>query len=72
MPYHDLFCLSKVVQWVSVQLHLAQLCDGHKLLGDNLGRIEKIETKAKLVLFFHDLDTKLREMDLAVDFNTRE
>jgi hypothetical protein len=40
-------------------LHLAQLCDGHEFLGDDLGRIQKIESEAKLIFFVHDLNTEL-------------
>lgn len=57
--YHDLFSLRKVVSWVSIQLHLTQLGDGNVFLGNNLGGVEKVEAKSKLIVFVHDLNTEL-------------
>jgi hypothetical protein len=57
--YHDLFSLRKVVPGVSIQLHLAQLGDGDKFLRNDLGRVQKVETESKLVVFVHDLNTEL-------------
>jgi hypothetical protein len=58
-PYHDLFSFGKVVARVAVECHLAQLGNRHKLLGDDLGRVEQIKSESQLVLFVHDLNAEL-------------
>jgi hypothetical protein len=57
--YHDLFSLCKIVFGVPIQLHLAQLGDGYKFLGNDLGRVKKVEAEPKLIIFVHDLNTEL-------------
>lgn len=57
--YHDLLRLSKVVERVPVELHLAQWRDRHVLLWNYFCRIKEIEAKTQFVLFVHDLNTEL-------------
>lgn len=60
--YHDLFRLSEIVARVAVQLHLAQLGDGHEFLRHDLGGVQQVKTKPQLVLFIHDLNAELIEL----------
>lgn len=53
--HHNLLRLGEVVAGVAVQRKLSKRCEGDNVLGHNLGRVEKIESKAQLVLLLHDL-----------------
>lgn len=57
--YHDLLGLCKVVPRVPVQLHFAQLCDGHEFFRHDLGWVEEVEAETELVVFVHDLHAQL-------------
>ena len=64
-PYHNLFGLSEVVARVAVQLHLAQLGDGHEFLWHDLGGVQEVKTKPQLVLLIHDLNAELIEFEIS-------
>ena len=69
--YHDLLGFSKVVARVAVERHLAHLRDGDELLRHDLGGIEQVEAKAKLILLVHDLDTELQHSSVSTTGTNR-
>jgi hypothetical protein len=64
-PYHNLFGLSEIVARVAVQLHLAQLGDGHEFLWHDLCGVQEVKTEPQLVLLIHDLNTELIESGIS-------
>ena len=55
----DTLGLGEVICRVGVQSHLSKDGNGDKLLRDPLGSIQDIEAECQLLIFIHDLDSKL-------------
>ena len=55
---HDLLGLGKVVSRIPVQGQLSERSEGYNVLRHDLGWVQKIKAKSKLVFFFHNLSLK--------------